>query len=331
MVSGPYFDDLAVGDRFEQAPALTLTAGHAAVHQAIVGDRMRLPLDAHLSARVLGRDAHLAHPMLVCDVAIGQSTLATQRVIANLFYRQLVLDRAPVLGDTLATVTEVVALKRNRDREGRPPTGLAVLRMRTTDQEGRSVLDFWRCAMLPVRDPDTCPRHADDLDAFAAELDEEALAASVTGWALDAYRAAVPGGHHAALQDGMRWALVGGDTVTSAPELARLSLNIAMAHTDPGSTGQGRRLVYGGHTIGIAAAHLTRALPEVVSIVGWHSCDHLAGVQEGDVLHSEIRVDRLTPWAGGGGLAHVRVQTAAHRRGDDPIPVLDWRPAVVLA
>ena len=36
-----------VGDVFT-APGLTLTEGHAALHQAIVGDRLRLALDATL-------------------------------------------------------------------------------------------------------------------------------------------------------------------------------------------------------------------------------------------------------------------------------------------
>ena len=41
-----------------------------------------------------------------------------------------------------------------------------------------------------------------------------------------------------------------GDVVSSAPELARLTLNIAATHHD--SRVGGRRLVYGGHTIGLA-------------------------------------------------------------------------------
>jgi acyl dehydratase len=100
QVSGPWYEELEVGQRFDSAPGLTLTDGHAALHQAIVGDRLRLPLDAHLCAQVAGGDRPLAHPALVCDVAIGQSTLATQRVIANLFYRGLVLRRAPMIGDS---------------------------------------------------------------------------------------------------------------------------------------------------------------------------------------------------------------------------------------
>ena len=95
----------------DDAPGLTLTDGHAALHQAIVGDRLRLTLDAPLSRAVTGAEHVLAHPALVWDVAIGQSTTATQRVIANLFYPGLVFHRAPLIGDTLRTRTEVVALR----------------------------------------------------------------------------------------------------------------------------------------------------------------------------------------------------------------------------
>ena len=147
MSARPYFEDLEVGTVFEDAPALTLTDGHAALHQAITGDRLRLALDRTLGEAVLGAGPPLAHPALVWDVAIGQSTVATGRVIANLFYRGLLLRRPVRLGDTLRTITEVVARRENRSR----PTGLAVLRIRTVDQEDRPVLDFTRCAMLPLR------------------------------------------------------------------------------------------------------------------------------------------------------------------------------------
>ena len=123
-VGGPYFDDLAVGDRFADAPAMTLTEGLAAAHRAITGDRLRLALDHELAREVCGA-APPAHPALVWGTSIGQSTLATQRVRANLFYRGLSFRRFPVLGDTLRTVTEVAGLRENTRRPGRPPTGLA--------------------------------------------------------------------------------------------------------------------------------------------------------------------------------------------------------------
>src|SRR5438445_13650673 len=109
IVAGPFFEDLGVGQIVEDAPAQTLTEGLAALHTAIVGDRLRLPLDAELSDRVTG--SRIAHAGLVWDIAIGQSTLLTGRVIANLFYRGFTFRRFPSIGDTLHTTTEVVALR----------------------------------------------------------------------------------------------------------------------------------------------------------------------------------------------------------------------------
>ncbi len=116
---GPYFDELAVGQKFGGAPGITLTSGLAAAHQAITGDRLALVTDHELCREVTG-GAPLASPGLVWDAAIGQSTVVTQHVKANLFYRGLAFRRAPRLGDTLRTSTEVVALRQNRPREGPP-------------------------------------------------------------------------------------------------------------------------------------------------------------------------------------------------------------------
>lgn len=135
---------------------VTLSLGLAAAHQSIVGNRLRLALDSDLCAAVTGMPGPLAHPGLVCDVAIGQSTLATQRVKANLFYRGLRFHRFPAVGDTLYTRTEVVGLRANSPKPSRAPTGLAGLRMTTIDRTDRLVLDFYRCAMLPAS-PDWKP------------------------------------------------------------------------------------------------------------------------------------------------------------------------------
>lgn len=326
-VGGPWYEDLAVGQRFDDAPGVTLTEGHAALHQAIVGDRLRLALDAPLCEAVTGPGRPIVHPGLVCDAAIGQSTVATQRVVANLFYRGLALRRWPRIGDTLRTVTEVVALRDASAKPGRAPAGLAVLRVRTVDQHERPVLDFHRCAMLPMRDGRSAPGHADDLDAISATLDPADLRASISSWDLDRYRELVPGPHARGLETGARYVIESGDTVSAAPELARLTLNVAAAHHDPTAGGRERRLVYGGHTIGLAFSHLTRALPALLTVLGWRSCDHLGPVFEGDVLHSELAIEAVDP-----PLVDIRVQTRAERAdGTAGAPVLDWRLVGAMA
>ena len=320
---GPYFDDLAVGDVFDWAPAMTLSAGMAAAHQAIVGDRLRLSLDGDLCAAVTGAPGPLAHPALVCDVAIGQSTLATQRVKANLFYRGLSFHRFPVIGDSLYTRTEVVGLRANSPKPGRAPTGMAALRMITIDQADRLVLDFYRCAMLPAgpeHNPDQAP--GDDLSAVGADVPGPAHDPTAP-WDADAFRNKVPGPH---FDPGLAGAVrrSTGDVVSGAPELARLTLNIAATHHD--SRVGGSRLVYGGHTIGLALAQASRLLPNLVTVLGWQSCDHTGPVREGDTLYSELHVETARPTDQGGVLGlRSLVYAAGDTAGGPDRPVLDWR------
>lgn len=332
QVGGPWFEDLRRGQVFEEALGMTITSGHAALHQALAGDRLYLALDAPLCRAVTGRDAPLAHPNLVCDVAIGQSTGPTQRVRGNLFYRGLVLARPVFVGDTLRTRTEVVGLKQNRRREGAPATGLVALRIMTVDQHSRPVLDFWRCPMLPLREPNAVTGHADDFEDIPQALASSAVERAVPAdWDLEPLRNAAPGPHHAELVPGSAFAVEGGETVTGAPELARLTLNLAMAHTDATSTGHGRRLVYGGHTISVAAAHATRAIPAIATILAWEGCDHLGPVFEGDVLRTELRVACASPLGSGGGTARLRALVSAERGAGERSVVLDWRFVALVA
>ncbi|MGV0790840.1 acyl dehydratase [Mycolicibacterium sp. XJ1819] len=298
---------------------MTLTAGVAAVHQSIVGDRLRMALDGELATAVTGATAPLAHPALVCDVAIGQTTLVTQRVKANLFYRGLTFHRFPVIGDTLFTRTEVVGLKQNSARPGREPTGLAALRMTTVDGVGRLVLDFFRCAMLPLRDGASDTGHADDLSTIGTE--QAPTPDPTADWDADAYRTKVPGAHFDA---GLAGAVLhsSADVVTGAPELARLTLNIAATHHD--SRVGGERLVYGGHTIGLALAQVTRLLPNIVTVLGWQSCDHTGPVHEGDTLYSELHVEDAAPLPDGRG-GVLRLRSLVYAVGDPDRQVLDWR------
>lgn len=325
LAEGPYFDELERGQVFDSAPGCTLTEGRAASFQAITGERLRLPLDQHLAHAVCG--GAVASPALVWNVAIGQSTVATHHVKANLFYRRLALLRQPLLGDTIRTTTTVVGLRENARKEGRAPTGLAALRINTVDQEGRPVLDFYRCAMLPLRDS-AATGHDDDLSSVGADAAPHQTSTLLPAWDVEAWRSSTAGVGD--LESGTRIVVQGGDVVTSAPELARLTLNIASVHHDQ-RAGGASRLVYGGHTIGLALAQLTRALPDIATVLEWESCDHLGPVREGDTLRSVVTVtsrESLGDWA----LLGVRIEVEADgaSMGDAARPVLDWRLTVLL-
>lgn len=339
-LDGPYFDDLHVGQTLERAPAITIGPGEAALYQAICGDPYALSLSAPLAAAVLGgghdagrdgapastpsgRSGALVNPALVLHVAIGQSTVATRRVIANLFYRDVAVRRAVHVGETLTTTVDIRALRETARKPDRPRRGMALIGMRTVNDEGDVVCAFERCALLPFRDPDAPLRAADVIEGPTGQADLAAFASlAPTGWNLAPLGAPVEWSVGETRVDPLR------DTVTQAPALVRLTQNLAAAHRDASLGQRGKRLVYGGHTIGLAQASLVRLVPNCATVVGWHSCDHTGPVFEDDVLTVRATLEAAVPHAGGRLLAFV-VQVDASRDGlDHPAAVLEWRPVL---
>lgn len=330
-VAAPWFEDFSLGQRFE-APGVTLTSGHAALHQAMFGDRLLLPLDQPLCNAVTGEARALAHPSLVANVAIGQTTHVSQRVKANLFYRGLRFLKPVFIDDTLRTTTSVVALRQNRPQPGRDATGVIGLEIDVRNQDGEHVMKLWRAPMLPCRDPQANTGHNDSLDAIGAHASDADLIATVPAdWELQPFRARAPTPCFADVVPGTRYRIGARDTITGAPELVRLTLNLAMAHLDSGASYLGQRLVYGGHTISMAFAQTLRALPGIVTVCGWRSCDHLAPVLEGDLLRTEVSVVRKIPVPAGGGIVELRAETFANRPETAETRVLDWVFHVLLS
>ncbi|MBL6690710.1 MAG: acyl dehydratase [Pseudomonadales bacterium] len=329
MTVVPWFEDFSVGDDLSAVPSVTVTEGYAAAHQMVFADRARLALDWPLAKAVTGSDTALVNPSLVCNIAIGQSTIPTQRVLGNLFYRGLRFQRPVFLGDTLTTKTKVVALRQNAIKPGRAASGMVGLEIHVTNQRDETVLLFWRCPMVPCKDKDADTGLADDLSTMPETISEEDLLASVPDWQLQ-YLPSTPREFAA----GETVSVEARDTVTSAPEVVRMTLNMAMTHTDAGRSVYGKRLVYGGHTISLAAAQLSRVLPSLATILCWYKCDHVAPVFEQDILSSVIHVRKETP-VPGGRILDLGIDVFAERGSEAPEPgegikVLDWQMAVLV-
>jgi acyl dehydratase len=96
-----------------------------------------------------------------------------------------------------------------------------------------------------------------------------------------------------------------GDVVSIAPELARLTMNIAAAHHD---------------------SRVGRLLPNLVTGLGWESCGHTGPVHEGDTLYSELHTESPEPTDDGGVLGlRSLVYAVSDTAGEPDRPVLDWR------
>jgi len=79
-----------------------------------------------------------------------------------------------------------------------------------------------------------------------------------------------------------------------------------------------------------------RALPNLVTLIGWRSCDHTEPVFEGDVLRTEFTIDAKHTLPSGGGLVDLHAIVHATRGDQAPAPgtdalVLDWRVIALMA
>ena len=322
--SGTYFDDLTVGQILPPSPDLTITSGEISMYQSICGDPLATSLSLPLAEKVTGVSKRVVNPGLIMHFSIGQSTVATRRVIANLFYRGVSFKRPVFEEETLHTEVVIKGLKDLTLREDRSPRGLALLGIKTTCVDDNSiVVDYERCAMLKARDPENLPGHCDDLGSVETEI------------VLDDWKSLVPESWDVSSLNREKqenW-IIGEkkiddlrDTVSNAMELVRLTQNQAPVHRDASTSPTDERLVYGGHTIGLAQASLNRMMPGNATILGWQSCDHLGPVHEGDVLsfqHTLLEQKTLP----NGKISAIKTEVSS-LKGAEVSNVLDWRLVV---
>lgn len=316
MIAPPFAEDLVLGVPLAAAPDVTLDAGMASLYTAITGDALRPVVSEQLSRALTGRRERLVNPALALSVSIGQSTVATRRVIANLQYRNITLQDAVHEGDTIRTVVTPIAADWTRQGQERAKVLLGMTLTRGDD----IIANYQRLALLPVADPSRLqatgiPDHEPDpeLATFGAAIPAAWSSPTAVG----------------SLEPGDEWDDPLADSVSSARELARLTNNLAGAHRDARLGIGGHRLVYGGHTIGLAQASLSRTIPDLLSVIAWRSCDHVAPVFEEDLITVRTRITAVTPYKGFR-LADADVSAFAHR-DDKPQEVLHWRPVLVLA
>ena len=131
-----YFEDFAVGDRFE-SPSKTLTDAHFMFFAGLTGDAHPLHYDdEYAKGTRFGR--RLTHGLLLTAMtAVGASTLSPLiegSIVA--FLEQTTRFLGPAfIGDTVKPRHEIVALERKRS------AGLLTLRVTLTNQRDELILE----------------------------------------------------------------------------------------------------------------------------------------------------------------------------------------------
>ncbi len=319
---GPYYEDMEKGLIFPAPPAVVLDSGLASVYQSIAGEALPLVLDPKLCREVTGTEQRIVSPGLLLHLSIGASTVATKKVIANLFYRNVRILRPVFLGEVIHTTTEVVALQDSRSTGKGTLRGKVLLKI-TTYANDEKVLEYYRAPLVRLKGTEL-PGHNDDLGSDIELNLNDYKRSSYEDWklpSLQKYEQHIPSG---VINDPLK------DVVDQALALVRLTQNVASVHRDVNASPYPNRLVYGGHTVALAQASLSRIFTNTATILGWHTCNHIGPVFEEDLLSFEHEVIDKQEYASGNIIA-VRSRVFVHRDNEEPQEVLEWIPIILTS
>lgn len=315
---GPYYDEFSQGMTIPWLPPVTVTEADNVAYRMITGDQHLPSADRGLAAKLTGRQGGMVYPALAMQYSIGQTTNATRRAIANLYYRSVRILRTVHVGETLRTTATVLGLADGKPRDGQH-RGKVWLGIETVGDDG-PVARYERCALVAARHGS--PGHSDEIPGPSDPAPLAGLVELVPSWDLNV----LPRTEWAVGEtrtDAMR------DHVDLAPSLARMTFNQAFVHRDGTRSIYNKRLVYGGHVQGLAQSSLSRVLPGIATVVAWDGCDHVGPAFEGDLLAFRHTLTEELP-ANGGRLMRFEVRGATvdaeGNVGDD---ILVWTPIVL--
>ncbi|MEZ5266902.1 MAG: hypothetical protein R2755_35070 [Acidimicrobiales bacterium] len=315
---GPYYDEFTKGMTIPSLPPVTVTEADNVAYRMITGDQHLPAADRGLAARLTGRDAGMVYPSLAMQYSIGQTTNATRRAVANLYYRSVRILRTVSVGETLRTTATVLGLSDGKPKDGQH-RGKVWLGIETVGDDG-PVVRYERCALVAARHGS--PGHADTIPGPSDPVPLAEVAALVPDWDLSVLpRTEWAVGETRA--DAMR------DHVDLAPSLARMTFNQAFVHRDGTASIYKKRLVYGGHVQGLAQASLSRVLPGIASVVAWDGCDHVGPAFEGDLLAFRHTVTEQLAVKGGRLLRFEVRGATVDAEGQVGNDILVWTPVVL--
>ena len=144
-MAGLWFDELAVGQRFDHAIRRTVTETDNLLFTTLSHNPAQLHLDAEYMkdseyGRVLVNSCFTLS--LMVGVSVGDTTLGT--AVANLGWDEVRFPKPVFVGDTLNIVTEVIEL---RDSKSRPDAGIVTFRHEAYNQRGELVASCKRSGL----------------------------------------------------------------------------------------------------------------------------------------------------------------------------------------
>lgn len=335
---GNFFEDFRIGQTIRHATPRTVTVGDVALYTALYGSRFAVQ-SSDAFARAIGYRHAPVDDMLVFHVVFGKTVPdISLNAVANLGYAACRFLAPVYPGDTLSSVSEVIGLKENSNRQ----TGVVYVRSRGFNQHGDVVLDYVRWVMVRKRDPNAAvaEEHVPDLPKA---LPADALGDACPAISVADYDFALAGQPHrwGDYKAGEKIDHVDGMTVEEAEHMiaTRLYQNTAKVHFNQFTEGQGRfgrRLIYGGHVISLARALSFNGLANAFHIAAINGGRHVAPLFAGLTVHAWTQVLETAEIPGRDDVGALRLRTIATKdRPCSDYPLLvegtkDYDPGVIL-
>lgn len=337
---GNYFEDFIIGNVLHHATPRTLSAGDAALYQALYGSRFAAQSSAEF-ARSLGLKEAPIDDILAFHIVFGKTVPdVSLNAVANLGYADCRFEAKLYPGDTVSATSEVIGLKENSN--GR--TGVVYVRSRGVNQRDETVIEYVRWVMVNKRDPETAapnvpeggsvpelpdcvsPEHISISSNLSARDYSPALAGSENLW--DDY------------EPGEKIDHVDGFTLEEAEHMTatRLYQNTAKVHFNEFTEKDGRfgrRIIYGGHIISFARSLSFNGLANAQFVAAINAGSHTAPAFAGDTVFAWSEIldkDGLTGNRDWGALRVRTVATKDRLTADFPYKTDDgsYDPSVIL-
>jgi 2-methylfumaryl-CoA hydratase len=285
---GNFFEDYSVGQILNHATPRTLTEGDVALYTGLYGPRFAVQSSDQF-ARAIGYPRSPVDDLLLFHVVFGKTVPdVSLNAIANLGYAGGRFLKPAYPGDTLSTVSEVIGLKENSNRE----TGTVYVRSTGCNQKGEVVLEYTRWVMVRKRDKNS-PAPEAVVPQLPDRVDPKDLGAAVPPLDIKAYNFAEAGAPYRwdDYQVGEKIDHVDGMTLEEAEHqiATRLYQNTAKVHFNQHTEAKGRfgkRIVYGGVTISLARALSFNGMNNAFHIAAINGGRHVAPLFAGDTVYS---------------------------------------------
>lgn len=287
---GNFFEDFRFGQTIVHATPRTVTVGDAALYTSLYGTRFAVQ-SSDAFAKAIGYPQSPLDDLLTFHVVFGKTTPdISLNAIANLGYANCRFLKPAYPGDTLSSVSEVIGVKENSNRE----TGTVYVRSTGRNQKGEVVLEYVRWVMVRKRDKEA-PTPEAVVPKLPDRVDPADLGSAVPELDIGKYDFALAGSPYrwGDYEAGEKIDHVDGMTLEEAEHqiATRLYQNTAKVHFNQHTEAKGRfgkRIVYGGVVISLARA---------LSFNGLNNAFHLAAINGGRHVSPCFAGDTVYAWS----------------------------------